>query len=145
MIAKPVFSILKSNYRTLSHQIHACTMPFPNTCAIRMSEALVKTNQAFFEAFKNSGKNVCPHGYMRGAQDLGAVLNSPQVFGTRSYGWSGKPNGTAPANIQGAKGIVCYMDIPGFSGQGHIDLWDGSSEVGAAYWDAKTIWVWRLT
>lgn len=107
-----------------------------------MSEALVKTNGAFLDAFKKSGKNVCPHGYMRGAQDLAAVLN--KVFGTRSYGWSGSPNGAAPANIQGEKGIVCYMKIPGFSGQGHIDLWDGNSEVGAAYWDAKTIWMWSL-
>ena len=71
MITKPGFSELKSNYRTLSHQIHACSMQFPNTCAIRMSEALVNTNKAFLDAFKNSGKNVCPHGYMRGAQDLG--------------------------------------------------------------------------
>lgn len=144
MIAKPVFSVLKSNYRTLSHQIHVCSMHFPNTCAIRMSEALVKTNKAFLDAFKNSGKNVCPHGYMRGAQDLGAVLNSPQVFGMRSHGWAGQPDGTAPANIRGVKGIVCYMNIPGFAGQGHIDLWDGNSPVGTAYWNAKTIWMWRL-
>lgn len=27
------------------------------------------------------------------------------------------------------------INIPGFSGQGHIDLWDGSNEVGAAAGD----------
>lgn len=142
MIEKPTFSVLKSHYRTLPHEIHACSMHFPNTCAIRMSEALEKSNEGFLAAFKNSKKNVCPHGYMRGAQDLGAVLST--VLGMRNYGWSGAPNSTAPASIQGVKGIICFMNIPGFSGQGHIDLWDGSSEVGAAYWDAKTIWMWRL-
>ncbi len=119
-------------------------MHFPNTCAIRMSEALVKTNKAFLDALTKSGKNVCPHGYVRGAQDLAAILNSPQVFCMRSFGWYGQPNSSAPTNILGVRGIVCYMNIPGFSGQGHIDLWDGENEVGAAYWDAKTIWMWRL-
>lgn len=144
MIVKPAFATLKSNYRTLPDQIHRCTMHFPNTCAIRMSEALVKTNPAFLEAFKSSRKNVCPHGYMRGAQDLAAVLSGPRVFGNRDKGWPSQPDGAAPANIQGIKGIICHMNIPGFAGQGHIDLWDGDKDVGAAYWGAKTIWMWRL-
>ena len=144
MIIKPSFTQLKSNYKTLPHQIHQCSMHFPNTCAIRLSEALAKTNIKFLDAFKSSGKNICPHGYVRGAQDLAAILNSAQVFGMRTSGWSSQPDGYPPASINGVKGIVCYMNIPGFSGQGHIDLWDGNSEVGAAYWDAKTIWMWRL-
>jgi hypothetical protein len=109
-----------------------------------MSEALVATNKEFLNAFKKSGKNVCPHGYIRGAQDLAAVLSSPGVFGARSYGWSAQPSGVAPTKVAGIKGIVCYMNIPGFSGQGHIDLWDGNDAVGSAYWDAKTIWMWSL-
>jgi len=143
MIEKPVFSVLRLNYQ--GRAAHTCRMYFPNTCAIRMSEALVRTNPKFLTAFKNSGKNVCPHGYIRGAQDLAAVLNSPGVFGTRTHGWNAQPNGTAPASAQGVKGIICYMDIPGFSGQGHIDLWDGNAPVGDEYWDSKTIWMWSLS
>jgi len=37
------------------------------------------------------------------------------------------------------------MNIPGFDGQGHIDLWDKNYPVGDSYWDAKTIWMWTLT
>ena len=146
MVVKPAFATLKSNYRTKPDQIHHCpTMVFPDTCAIRMSEALVTTNAAFLDAFKSSRNNVCPHGYMRGAQDLAAVLSGPRVFAQRDYGWSAQADKTAaPAEAQGVKGIVCYMKIPGFDGQGHIDLWDGKKPVGHARWDAQTIWLWKL-
>ncbi len=144
MIAKPTFASLKFNYRTQSTQIHACTMSFPNTCAIRMSEALVRTNSSFTKLFKDSGKNICPHGYIRGAQDLGSVLQSSAGFGMRNFGWNGNVSGDPPAAALGKKGLVCYMNIPGFSGQGHIDLWDGSDAVGSAYWNAATIWMWSL-
>ena len=145
MIVKPAFTTLKSNYQL--NKTHDCKMHFPNTCAIRMSEALVKTNPRFLDAFKSSKKNVCPHGYMRGAQDLAAVLSGPRVFGQRDDGWSAQSDGTAPAGVRGVKGIVCYMNIPDFDGQGHIDLWDGEGLVGNAddnYWDAQTIWLWKL-
>jgi Type VI secretion system (T6SS), amidase effector protein 4 len=144
MMAKPAFSTLRSNYRVYSTQIHACTMSFPNTCAIRMSEALARCDPAFTQVFRSSGKNVCPHGYVRGAQDLGAVLQSSAGFGSRQFGWNGSASGTPPAAALGKKGLVCYMTIPGFGGQGHIDLWDGSEAVGSAYWNAATIWMWTL-
>lgn len=37
-------------------------------------------------------------------------------------------------------------NIPTYSGQGHIDLWDGSRTVGpnSEYWDASPIWFWQL-
>jgi len=143
MIVKPAFSLLKFNYRR--HGTHTCSMHFPNTCAIRMSEALVKTNKEFLDAFKKSGKNVCPHGYIRGAQDLAAVL--AKAFGTRTHGWNAQPAyNSAPANAKGLEGIVCYMNIPSYpEGQGHIDLWEGDGPVGDEYWNAKTIWMWELT
>ncbi|TOH45238.1 hypothetical protein CGI81_17555 [Vibrio parahaemolyticus] len=118
---KPSFSKLKANYKTLPTQIHSCSMAFPNTCAVRMSEALVKTDGEFLTAFKRASKNKCPHGYLRGAQDLAAVLGSPTVLGARTLGWTSQENGEPPSNAIGRKGIVCYMNIPGFSGQGHIE------------------------
>lgn len=144
LMNKPQFSSLKLNYRTQSTQIHSCSMSFPNTCAIRMSEALARTNKSFLDAFKNSGKNLCPHGYMRGAQDIASVLAKSSVFGNRDYGWSSQRNGKAPNKAIGKQGIICYMNIPGFSGQGHIDLWDNKVPVGDSYWDAGTIWMWTL-
>lgn len=136
------FSTLKSHYKIDTDEHHVCSMDFPNTCAIRMSEALVKTDRAFLNAFKRSSKNRCPHGYMRGAQDLASVLAQPNVLGSRSLGWVSP--GTAPSNAIGKKGIICYMKIPTFSGQGHIDLWDINDAVGDKYWNAQTIWMWVL-
>ncbi|MGF1733615.1 T6SS effector amidase Tae4 family protein [Photobacterium kasasachensis] len=141
---KPLFNTLKTNYRTQSTQIHNCTMHFPNTCAIRMSEALVRTDENFLDVFIKSNKNKCPDGYIRGAQDLAAILRSPSAFGTHNLGWSSQPTRTPPENVIGKRGIICYMNIPGFSGQGHIDLWDKTVPVGDSYWDAKTIWMWTL-
>jgi len=141
---KPSFTTLKSNYTTDSTNIHTCSMHFPNTCAIRMSEALFKTNSKFLDEFKKSGKNKCPHGYMRGAQDLASILAQPQVLGIRTKGWNAQVNGSAPKDAGNKTGIICYMNIPGFNGQGHIDLWDNGMPIGDEYWDAKTIWLWAL-
>lgn len=141
---KPSFAKLKINYRTNPTQIHTCSMHFPNTCAIRMSEALAKTDAKLLDVFTKSTKNKCPHGYIRGAQDLAAILALPSIWGARTLGWNAQSNGTAPANAIGQKGVVCYMNIPGFGGQGHIDLWDDKVPVGDSYWDAETIWMWVL-
>jgi len=142
---RPSFYKLKSNYKKRREGTHACSMHFPNTCAIRMSEALARSNERFLDAFKKSVKNKCPHGYIRGAQDLGAILAKPSVFGVRNFGWNAQESrSTPPDDAIGKKGIVCYMKIPGFSGQGHIDLWDGADPVGDEYWHAETIWMWTL-
>jgi hypothetical protein len=141
---KPIFAMLKANYKTQPTQIHKCSMHFPNTCAIRMSEALAMTDAKLLDVFKNSNKNKCPHGYIRGAQDLAAILALPSVWGIRNYGWSSQPGGNPPANVIGKRGVVCYMNIPGFGGQGHIDLWDNNVPVGDSYWDAGTVWMWAF-
>lgn len=137
------FKPLKSHYTTDPKNIHKCNMRFPNTCAIRMSEALVKANSEFLNVFKNAVPNKCSHSYVRGAQDLGAILAKAIALGPRSIGWSAPVS--TPSNIQGKQGIICFMNIPGFSGQGHIDLWDKLYPVGSDYWDAETIWFWELS
>jgi hypothetical protein len=110
-----------------------------------MSEALVKTCPELLEIFKKSGKNVCPHGYVRGAQDLAAILNTEPTFGVHNMGWTArKSEDDVPKNVIGVQGIIAYMQIPGFSGQGHIDLWNSDGPVGDQYWKSATIWLWRL-
>jgi hypothetical protein len=143
-IARPTFNKLKNVYKTDDASVHSCTMSFPHTCAIRMSEALANVTPTIIDKFKASGLNTCPHNFMRGAQDLASVLRQADVFGVFNQGFAAP--GTAPASVSGKKGIVCYMNIPGFSdGQGHIDLWDGSGPVGDAYWTGNPIWFWHLT
>ncbi len=137
---RPTFAAVRSAYKT--HGTHACPMHFPNTCAIRMSEALIAASESFHEVFRLSKKNLCPHGMVRGAQDLGAILATPAVFGKPNHGWE-TPR-TSPPEILSRKGIVCFMNIPSFAGQGHIDLWDGAGPVGQAYWTASPVWMWTL-
>jgi hypothetical protein len=140
---KPAFHVLRSAYTTDPSRIHTCSMAFPNTCAIRMSEALVTTEERWLQAFRTRG-NLCPHGYVRGAEDLAAVIGSASGFGPRNYGWKAQPSGDPPAAAVRLKGLICYIGIPGFSGSGHIDLWNMGSAVGSSYWDATTIWLWTL-
>lgn len=135
---KPSFSRLWSAY---SSQNHSCSMTLPNQCAIRMSRALIAAGCPS-NTFKNTqytGK-VCPHGYARGAQDLAAYLR--RAWGDRNKGWA-KP-GSVPSDASGVRGLICFMNIPGFGGQGHIDLWNGSATKTGAYWDSETIWLWTL-
>jgi len=141
-LTRPGFDAIQSVYSTDPASVHSCSMHFPNTCAIRMSEALDKTVSGIRQKFDASGLNLCPHGFMRGAEDLAAVLRRADVFGVHDAGFS-KPDGP-PAGIKGKKGIVAYINIPDFVGQGHIDLWDGASTVGKAYWNADPIWFWSL-
>jgi hypothetical protein len=138
------FLDVRRNYKTSSMLTHQCELHLPNTCAIRLSEALVAARSELLAKFKSSGKNVCPHGYVRGAQDLAAVLARGDVLGIRHQGFE-KPE-EMPASLKGQRGIICFMNIPGFSGQGHIDLWDVSTTASPSseYWDASPLWFWRL-
>jgi predicted Rossmann-fold nucleotide-binding protein len=141
-LARPLFEDIKAVYSTDPASIHGCTMTFPNTCAIRMSEALDKTVPGIRAKFVASGLNLCPHEFMRGAEDLAAVLRRADVFGVYDAGFA-RP-GSAPVGLNAKRGVVAYINIPSFPGQGHIDLWDGSAPVGDAYWDADPIWFWKL-
>ncbi len=128
---RPVFSSLRNNYRT------SIVSDYDNTCAIRMSMALIAVNRDYKQAFRSSTANRTGKGYVRGAQDLAVILN--RLWGVRDQGWSGTA-GTPVGN-----GVICYMNIPGFSGQGHIGLWEnGAPYNNDAYWSANPVWFWRL-
>lgn len=141
-LPRPTYTKLRGVYKTDPTQIHSCSMQFPNTCAIRMSEALAQVVTGIKDKFKTGGVNLCPHDYVRGAEDLAGVLRKAEVFGLFDYGFSNP--GSAPSSVNGKKGLVAYINVPGFPGQGHIDLWDGTAPAGAAYWNADPIWFWSL-
>lgn len=142
-VARPTFESLRRVYKVDAGSVHNCTMTFPNTCAIRMSEALAQVVPGILDKFKVSGFNLCKHNFIRGAQDLAAVLRRGDVFGVYDRGFEAP--GSAPAQMMGEVGIACYMNIPSYpDGQGHIDLWDRTGPVGSAYWTGNPIWFWRL-
>ena len=142
-LARPSFNDLRAHYRFAPARVHECTVTLPNTGALGMSEALATVAPEIIEKFVSSGRNICPHGYMRGAQDLALVLRQSNVFGRFEHGFEAP--GSAPAKINSKPGLVCFMNVPGYpDGQGHIDLWDGSQPVGDAYWAGNPIWFWSL-
>jgi predicted Rossmann-fold nucleotide-binding protein len=143
LLPKPTYAALRAVYKTSPTEIHSCSMHFPNTCAIRISEALDQVVSGIKQKFSASGVNVCPHGFVRGAEDLAGVLRGADVFGLYDAGFSAP--GSPPSAVNGKKGLVAYINIPGFPGQGHIDLWDGAAPAGEAHWSADPIWFWKLS
>jgi hypothetical protein len=165
-LAKPKFAELLAHYKTLPSSVHNCRLIDPtkdaiNTCAARMSEAVVlalklAASRAEIGNLGNGkgdgttfllGKfgygrfgKLCPHGIGRGPQDLAAFL--VHHWGARTRGWQARP--AAPDDAQGKKGIIAFLKIPGYRGQGHIDLWNGDHAVGDDYWNAATIWMWDI-
>ena len=136
-MTRPSYSVLDSNY---TNDVHDCPdiTPSPNQCAVRLSHSLITAGISMNSDYSG---NLCRHGFARGAQDLGAFLK--KKWGNRDYGFE-SPMST-PAPIQGKKGVILFMNIPGFSGQGHIDLWDGTKTKTGEYWEANPIWFWELT
>lgn len=141
-LIRPTFAAILAVYKTDETQIHSCTMTFPHTCAIRMSEALDQVVLGIKQKFADSGVTLCPHKFVRGAEDLAGILRKGDVFGVYDLGFTAP--GSPPASVQGKQGLVAYINIPGYSGQGHIDLWDGANPVGSAYWNADPIWFWKF-
>ena len=132
IMSRPSFSSLRNNYQT------AIVSDYDNTCAIRMSMALIATDPTYKTNFRTSSTaKLTSGGYVRGAQDLAAILN--RLWGTPDQSWAGKV-GTPVRN-----GVICYMNIPSFSGQGHIGLWEnGAPYDNDAYWNANPVWFWKL-
>jgi Type VI secretion system (T6SS), amidase effector protein 4 len=164
---KPDFDKLVINYNTEPESVHDC--PFihtknpinVNTCAIRMAEALVIANDLIdtreaIAALRTTwsdgkdlllgkyayGANLCPHGIARGARDLATFLRSH--WGTPSLSWDAQEDAEAPDDIQGLIGVVAFIKLPSYDGQGHMDLWNGNGPVGHDYWDAESIYFWKL-
>jgi hypothetical protein len=168
--AKPSFERLVANYKTERESVHACPFlynkeklsPAINTCALRMAEALVianglvETREAITAITSRPERgrahllgpygyraNLCPHGIARGARDLSDFLR--QQWGSPSHTWSAQADAlAAPSDAQGLTGVMAFIKLPRYTGQGHIDLWNGTAAVGHSYWNAEKIYLWRL-
>jgi len=160
---KPTFATLKSNYYSsnelltnylsgidlyaemgLDHEaLIKQNSAYINTCAARVSLALLKSNVSFvgrltIKSGKYAGKKI-----ETGAKLLADQLMSPNVFG--------KPDIYSPSiflqKIKGKKGVVLFWKISGYDG-GHIDLIDASTTnavcSSGCYYQSKEIWFWSL-
>lgn len=108
-----------------------------NHCALRMSIALAG---AGFTLGSDFTANKCRHNLARGASDLAAYLQTK--WGNRDLGFSSP--GSLPSTLSGKNGVIFFETIPGFSGQGHIDVFDGTVGKTGTYWNAAVIWFWKL-
>lgn len=163
--AKPRFDALLAAYQTDPETVHTCAILNPtdqddgiNTCAARLSEALVIANGLVSDRLKIRAStkqkdvypllgpynyklfgNLCNHGIARGARDLGEFLG---------HQW-GRPREftqltDAPVELNDKTGVLCFVKIPGYSGQGHVDVWNRTTCVGHGYWDSAKVWFWEL-
>lgn len=164
---RPSFDALVLNYDTRPESVHDCRFIYRknpvsiNTCAIRMSEALViagglvPSREAITALTDKPGNgkrlllgkhgyaaNLCPHGCARGAGDLAGFLR--QQWGAPSLSWAARKETTPPQEVMGQAGVVAFVKVATYEGQGHIDLWNETGPVGHAHWDALEVFFWRL-
>lgn len=129
---RPNFSAVERHYKKSISSV------YPNTCAIRLSMALIAADPTIEDDFRIYGKEIHERFLISGAQDLAACLR--RKWGRPNQDWAGGSAGNPLGN-----GVICYMNIPTYAGQGHIGLWkDGAAYNNDAYWSANPIWFWRL-
>lgn len=115
---------------------------YNNTCAVRMSLALLATNIKFggrlrIKAGKYKGKMIEPGAKLL-ADQLAIAIGKPQIF-------------TKPATLKNQlwhkKGIIFFFKIDGYGG-GHIDLIEpattGYQCHSHCYFSCKEVWFWAL-
>jgi len=161
---KPTFAALKANhyssnkyhpsfldsedlYASLGYKLESLLLEnqgYINTCAVRMSFALIKSGVAFVGRLKikegqYKGRMIEP-----GAKLLADQLARPQVFG--------RPEIISPASavsrLNGKKGVILFWKIIDYDG-GHIDLIEASTTAqtcnSACYFSSQEIWFWPLS
>lgn len=160
---KPTFSTLKSNYYSsnelqsnyvsgsdlyaemgIDHEELVRQNPaYVNTCAARVSLALLKSNITF------EGRLKIKTGDFAGEKiETGAKLLADQLKKTHIFGF---PNLIDPQkaieSLSDKKGVVLFWKISGYGG-GHIDLIEPINSIqvcnSGCYFNSKEIWFWPL-
>lgn len=161
---KPIYAVLKSHhnsseitsssylsaeglYKEIGYDVNSLIKQSPgyaNTCATRMSIALIKSSVSFIgrikiKAGKYAGRSIEP-----GARLLADQLARPEVLSRPKI--FTKPT-DAPAYLMGKQGIIFFWKIVGYDG-GHIDLVESSNSTQVCnshcYFSCREIWFWQL-
>ena len=155
---KPAFIKLRENYSSVAAVDQATLFgeigwedlvgkdSFANTCAIRVSLALIKAG------IKLKGRMAIRKGPFKGAliepgqARLAHMLASPVMFGAPEK----FARDAAVAGIGQRKGLVAFFRIPGYQGGagGHIDILLPAAGVqvcgSECYWTCAEVWFWEL-
>ncbi|RYG21140.1 MAG: hypothetical protein EOO07_03360 [Chitinophagaceae bacterium] len=118
---------------------------YANTCATRMSLALIKSGVKFTGRLRikvgaHKEKKIETGAKLLADQLLLAtVFGKPEIFTDPSK---------APASIGNKKGVIFFWKITGYDG-GHIDLIETSNKLQVCnshcYFNCKEVWFWELT
>lgn len=132
-------------YREIGHdidQLMGQNAGYRNTCAVRMSLALIKVGFSIrgrikIKAGPHAGKSVEPGAKLL-ADQLVTRLGRPLVLTQMAK---------APDMLRGRRGIVFFWKIEGYEG-GHIDLIEPANTTSMCnsqcYFACKEIWFWEL-
>ncbi len=155
---KPAFIKLRENYPSVAAVDQATLFgeigwedlvgkdSFANTCAIRVSLALIKAG------IRLKGRMAIRKGVFKGAliepgqARLAHMLASPAMFGAPEK----FARDAAIAGIGQRKGLVAFFRIPGYLGGagGHIDILLPAAGVqvcgSECYWTCAEVWFWEL-
>jgi hypothetical protein len=161
---KPAFSVLKANhysseftspdyqsaevlYKELGYDINSLleqNSGYANTCATRMSLAMLKSNVIFAGRLKVKDGLYKGKTFEPGAKLLADALSK--------VGALGKPKVIADASKASAfvgskKGVIFFWKITGYDG-GHIDLIETTNSTqlchSHCYYTCKEVWFWEL-
>jgi hypothetical protein len=118
---------------------------YANTCATRMSLALIKSGVNFDGRLKIKDGTYKNRFVEPGAKLLADQLIKPTVFGRPLM--FNRPS-TVPTELKDKKGVVFFWKIDGYDG-GHIDLIESSTSAflcnSHCYFACKEVWFWALS
>ncbi|WP_368300294.1 T6SS effector amidase Tae4 family protein [Kluyvera sichuanensis] len=147
-IGSPDFVESEDFYASIGYDKGKLGTQFENTCAARMSVALIKSGVKFkgrllpIKEGKWKGWSI-----ETGAKNLADILSQPAVFGQPKI-W--RDPAKFQAELGKKRGVVFFWKIDGYSGGSgsHIDLIEPTS-AGAichshCYFTCKQIWFWEL-
>lgn len=161
---KPTYATLKANhfssnkyhssfvdsdelYESLGYSLDALRKQNPdyvNTCAVRMSLALLKSGVPFAGRMKVKKGPFTGRMFEPGAKLLADQLARPTALGRPEV----VPASNALATLSGKRGVILFWKIAGYGG-GHIDLIEASTATqvcnSACYFSSKEIWFWPLS
>jgi hypothetical protein len=113
---------------------------YVNTCAIRMSYTL-----------NNTGQNVKSGAGMltvKGGDKKNYGLRMAEMAAYLKKQW-GRPTlhvknpGGSSSAFAGRQGVIAFLGIPGYSGGGHVDLWDGQKTAHGDYFNSSEVMLWE--
>lgn len=119
---------------------------YANTCAIRVSLALVRSGVTISP--KSHSLLAGPHkgkGVQVNMSRLAELLARPNYFGA----YETLTGGTISSARLSRQGVIAFHRIPGYLGGGHIDLIDNRTTADVCssqcYFQAEEIWFWPLS